>query len=464
MDITSILEGLSSYIKGLGDWAYAIICVVASLETAGFTGFVFPGETWAVFVGFLSARGILDIRYTIASIAMGGLLGDNIGYLTGRTLGRGYFHRHSRFLLIKREHIQKMDEYFARHGGSTIFIGRFISFARSLTPFSAGLGEMNYGRFFPYDLSAVIVWTFSFTLLGYFFGRHLRLIEVWVERSGLVLLLLIAVAVLAGYVSKKMGGWHDWISSRLHGAWAAFLGFSGIGRFLAAHPGIQASWRRVTPPYYLAAHLVLATAASAGFARLLGWIAGRAAESGALRQFEHFLAGRIVYLRSPQATRIMLWAGYAGSVEAIAAGSLLLMLYLFWKRDFVHLFTYAATLAGSLLIARWQTHAIGSLPAVRGLLASRAYLHGSYFIVIVVAYAMAAYIAGRLLSSHALRVFLPGVSMFAFLVIGISRLYLGISGPSEMVLQLAVGLFYVLVSTIGLKMYRHMAGKRPPAL
>ena len=460
MDITSVLEGLSSSIRDLGGWAYAIICVVASLETAGFTGFVFPGETWALFVGFLSARGILDIKYTILSIAVGGFLGDNLGYQIGKRLGRGYFHRHDRFLLIKRGHIQKMDVYFARHGGGTIFIGRFISFARSLTPFSAGLGKMSYRRFLAYDVATVIAWTLSFTLSGYFFGRNLRLIETWIERSGLILLLLIAIAVLAGYVSKKMGGWHERIASRLHGAVSRLPLISRAGRFLAAHRGIQTLWRRVTPPYYLAIHLALGTVVSLWLARLLDRIAWMAAESVTAREFERFLAARIIYFRSLQATRIMLLAGYAGRVEAVALGSLLLMLYLFLKRDLALLLTYAAALVGSVLIAFLEVHTLESLPGVPALFVSRAYLSGSYFLVIVVSWTMAAYILKRHLAWHTLRVFITGAIMFTIAVIGISGLYLGISRLSNTAVQIAVGLFYVFVCTSGLKIYRHKTGKR----
>ena len=449
MDIASILEGLSSHIKALDGWAYVIACAVASLETAGFMGFFFPGETWAVFIGFLSARGVLVLKYAILSMALGGLLGDNIGYWMGRRLGRGYFRRHERFLLIKRAHIQKMDGYFARHGGGTVFIGRFIALARSLTPFSAGLGKMDYGKFLAYDVATVIIWTFSFTLLGYFFGRNLRLIEIWSARAGIILLLLAALAVLAGYVSRRIGGWIDLASARLHRVLYGLPGAATVRGLIAAYPGIRSWWRRVTPEQYLAAHLLLGTALSLWFARLMGRLYGTAAGGGIWPRPGLFPAA-IIYLRSPQATRIMIWAGYPGRMEAIAAGSLLLILYLYLRSRFAYLFTYAAAFAGSELIASRSGIVHGMLTL----------FHSSHITVVLVSYAMAAYILRRVLASRTLRVLAAWAAMFSFLTVCISRLYLSISEPMNMAFQIAAGLFYVLVCTYGLKVFRHKTKAR----
>ncbi len=200
MDTLALLKSLLADIKHLGAFSYVIIFLVTFFESAAFTGFVLPGETFVVFVGFLSARRYLMLKYTLIAVAVGALAGDNTGYLTGRKLGRKYFREHSRFLLLKREHLDSVNGYFARHGGATVVVGRFISFIRSVTPFSAGLGRMRYARFLVYNLIGSVTWTLSFTLLGYFFGRNLRLIETWLGRAGVFVFILIAIALIAFYI------------------------------------------------------------------------------------------------------------------------------------------------------------------------------------------------------------------------------------------------------------------------
>lgn len=200
MDTLSFLKGLLGHIKHFGGLAYVIIFLATFFESAAFTGFVLPGETFVVFVGFLSARRYLLLKYTLMAVVLGAIAGDNAGYLAGKKLGRRYFQEHNRFLLLKREHLDHVDAYFNRHGGAAVVIGRFISFIRSVIPFSAGLGKMRYARFFIYNLAGCISWTLSFTLLGYFFGRNLRLIEKWLGRAGAFVFAFIVIALIAIYV------------------------------------------------------------------------------------------------------------------------------------------------------------------------------------------------------------------------------------------------------------------------
>ncbi len=200
MDTLSFLKSIPGLIRHLGFLAYAIIFLVTLFESAAFTGFVLPGETFVVFVGFLAARRYLLLKYTLMAVAFGAIAGDNAGYFAGRKLGRRYFAEHSRFLLLKREHLDRVDAYFDRHGGATVVTGRFISFIRSVTPFSAGLGRMKYTRFLVYNLAGCISWTFSFTLLGYFFGRNLKLIEKWLGRAEAFVFAFIVMALIALYL------------------------------------------------------------------------------------------------------------------------------------------------------------------------------------------------------------------------------------------------------------------------
>ncbi len=103
--------------------------------------------------------------------------------------------RHGRLLHLDEAKIERVHGYFARHGGKTVFTGRFIALLRTWAAFFAGAGRMPYRRFMLYNAAGGIVWAGLFGTLGYLFGQHLPALEHAVGRLGLVLL---GAAVLGG--------------------------------------------------------------------------------------------------------------------------------------------------------------------------------------------------------------------------------------------------------------------------
>ena len=75
---------------------------------------------------------------------------------------------------ISHERFEKVEDYFARHGGKTIFIGRFISLVRAFAPFIAGSSGMRYRAFVPYSILGTGLWASAHILIGYFFSRSIE--------------------------------------------------------------------------------------------------------------------------------------------------------------------------------------------------------------------------------------------------------------------------------------------------
>ncbi len=132
-------------ISALGNWGYALLFLAPFLESSAFIGVLVPGETVVVLAGFLASHGYLELGYCMIVIALGAILGDSTGYALGKAFGREYFSRHERLFLFRRKHLQKVEGYFARHGGKTVFWARFAHLLRALTPFAAGMSAMPYG-------------------------------------------------------------------------------------------------------------------------------------------------------------------------------------------------------------------------------------------------------------------------------------------------------------------------------
>src|SRR5512136_1992866 len=174
-----MIERVLNVIGLLGHWGYLIIFIAAFLESAAFMGLLVPGESVVVLSGFLASQGYLEIGDLLWVVSLGAVLGDSVGYSLGRIIGKGYFESHKRLLFLKEKHLRKVDAYFQQHGGKTIFFGRFVGFLRAMAPFAAGMSSMPYKKFFIYNVTGGILWSISFTILGYFFEQSWQLIEKW---------------------------------------------------------------------------------------------------------------------------------------------------------------------------------------------------------------------------------------------------------------------------------------------
>jgi undecaprenyl-diphosphatase len=199
---STLVNEATLVLERAGDFAYPLLFLVAFLERAAFTGVVLPGGYILMVAGLLSAHGYLSAPYCVVSAVAGALAGDCAGYLLGRKLGVHYFRRHTRLLLLKRRHVEAAREYFARMGGKTILVGRFISALHMVIPFVAGLSRMVFRRFLAFDLAGNVGWGLLFTGLGYLLGWASLQIGGWLFALGLVFLILLA-AIVTTYILRR---------------------------------------------------------------------------------------------------------------------------------------------------------------------------------------------------------------------------------------------------------------------
>ena len=94
------------------------------------------------------------------------MLGDNLGYWIGRRFGRGFIERHGRKLFITPERLVAAERFYQRHGGKTVFFGRFVPVVRSVGFIVAGVAGMEWKRFIVYDVAGAVLWGIGHSVLG----------------------------------------------------------------------------------------------------------------------------------------------------------------------------------------------------------------------------------------------------------------------------------------------------------
>lgn len=167
---------------------YLGLFLIITAETSVFIGFFLPGDSLLFTAGLLSSVGYFKIWVIIATAFVAAILGDNIGYAVGRKYGAKIFRRQNS-LLLDKEYIAKAENFYNRHGGKTIIIGRFLPVVRTAAPVLAGVGKMRYSVFLLYNLAGAILWTVSLDLLGYYFGKA-------VPQADRYLLVIVAAIVI----------------------------------------------------------------------------------------------------------------------------------------------------------------------------------------------------------------------------------------------------------------------------
>jgi membrane protein DedA with SNARE-associated domain/membrane-associated phospholipid phosphatase len=170
IDLQELLGDVSDT---LGAWTYLLVGAFAFLETGAFVGLVAPGETVVILGGAVAGQGATSLYLTIAIVWVAAWGGDSASFLLGRRLGRGFVVRHGPRVRITPERFAQVENYFARHGGKTILIGRFVGLVRALAPFIAGSSGMRYRAFVPYSILGTGLWSASFALIGYLASRSI---------------------------------------------------------------------------------------------------------------------------------------------------------------------------------------------------------------------------------------------------------------------------------------------------
>lgn len=181
---------LGEAIQFLGPWIYVLLFVIVFLETGVVVTPFLPGDSLLFAVGTFAALGYLDVGLVAVVLITAAILGDAVNYHLGAYIGPRAFRENSRFL--KREYLTRTHEFYEKHGGKAVVLGRFVPIIRTFVPFVAGIGAMTYRRFVFYNVLGALVWVLLFLFAGYFFGN----IPIVKENFHYAILGIIAVSLV----------------------------------------------------------------------------------------------------------------------------------------------------------------------------------------------------------------------------------------------------------------------------
>jgi membrane-associated protein len=184
---------LFDIVQEYGTLTYVILFLIVFTETGLVIMPLLPGDSLLFAAGAIAANeGTgLNVFLIIIILIVAALLGDNVNYFMGKKFG-GEIKKRERILFLKREYLEKTEAFYEKHGGSTVIMARFIPIVRTVAPFVAGAGSMNYSKYIGYCVLGALLWVPSLTLLGYFFGN----MEVVKKNFELVIFGIIGFSVL----------------------------------------------------------------------------------------------------------------------------------------------------------------------------------------------------------------------------------------------------------------------------
>ncbi|HWQ64995.1 MAG TPA: VTT domain-containing protein [Methanospirillum sp.] len=163
-------QSLSQMAVELGLLIYLVLFIIIFCETGFVITPFLPGDSLLFIAGALAGSGVLDLPLLLVVVASAAILGDTANFWIGRYAGeRMMTGRLSGF--VKGEWIQFTKEFYARWGGATIVVARFVPYIRTFAPFLAGIGNMHYRWFLIYNIAGGLLWAGGLVLGGYIIGN-----------------------------------------------------------------------------------------------------------------------------------------------------------------------------------------------------------------------------------------------------------------------------------------------------
>lgn len=192
-----MLSGIVSWIVAtIGKLGYTGIVALMFLESSFFP---FPSEVVVPPAGYLASQGQMNLSLVILAGIVGSILGAVFNYWISLTFGRPFFKRFGKYFFVSEKSLDKADEFFAKHGHISTFIGRLLPGIRQLISLPAGLARMNIPLFLFFTTLGSGIWVVILAVVGYWVGNNQELVTRYMHQVTLVS--IAACTILAvGYV------------------------------------------------------------------------------------------------------------------------------------------------------------------------------------------------------------------------------------------------------------------------
>jgi len=187
---------VSFLVESIGNLGYIGIFLLMFLESSFFP---FPSEVVMIPAGYLAYKGEMNLFLAIVSGVLGSLSGAWFNYFLASKFGRRFLEK-----FISKEKLNKLDEFFNKHGHISTFSGRLIPGVRQYISFPAGLAKMNGFVFSFFTALGSLIWVLVLVGLGYFIGENQRLIHKYLKEITIITLFILAIIIFIYYKYQKV--------------------------------------------------------------------------------------------------------------------------------------------------------------------------------------------------------------------------------------------------------------------
>ncbi len=184
---------LLSLLSSSSIYGYGIVAVLSFFESFAFVGILVPGSISVIASGFLASQGYFDVGDLFLFSAVGAILGDSLSYSLGK---RGIILFKEGNKVFKPSLLKKGEDYFQKHGSTSVFWGRFIGWVRPIIPYVAGLFQLDRKTFLLWNILSGTAWAVSHIAFGYFFGHLWSTVSYWSTQISIVALVCITLALI----------------------------------------------------------------------------------------------------------------------------------------------------------------------------------------------------------------------------------------------------------------------------
>jgi membrane protein DedA with SNARE-associated domain len=188
----------------VGSLGYIGIFIMMFLESSFFP---FPSEVVMIPAGYLASKGEMNLGIAIGAGIFGSLTGAIFNYYLALRFGRKFLKKWGKYVFIKEQTLEKMENFFAKHGHISTFSGRLIPAVRQYISLPAGLAKMDIYKFSLYTSLGAGIWVVILAMLGYFIGENQNLIDQYLKTIiiSVISILILLALVYARFQIRKDG-------------------------------------------------------------------------------------------------------------------------------------------------------------------------------------------------------------------------------------------------------------------
>ena len=202
--IGQLTADLEALIRHYGVFAVSLMLALESL------GLPVPGETLLIFAAILARRGEMSLPALLIFAWAGSVLGDNVGYIIGRTLGRATISRYGAKIGLTDERMRAVEKIFVRYGAATVMFARFFNILRQLNGIVSGMLGMSWWRFLLFNAIGAALWVAMWVFAATYFTALTAFIARLAHNNAVAIVLLVICMVLVVTLLVRRLGSATW--------------------------------------------------------------------------------------------------------------------------------------------------------------------------------------------------------------------------------------------------------------